>query len=219
MLVSHLKTKKHFSFQFAFYPSILPLTWNYVDWSHSYSLLCMKAFLSSNTDSSLHWLTRSKIDWLIFSCISYHMSSSPWCHAGTSLGGMAPILAPLVAWLPWYPPGCLARMAAPGGMSSLVAFKVAWLPPGGWWWVLVATSGSCGRWVLVGVMQIPDTGHGPQNHSSPHSPAPATCLPCPMWKLVPFQIKLNTFGNVEKLKSAHISCLHPREVPPPVSVY
>ena len=38
---------------------------------------------------------------------------------------------------------------------------VPMLAPGGWWWVLVATSGSCGRWVLVGVMQIPDTGHGP----------------------------------------------------------
>ena len=192
MLASHLKTEKHFSF----------LTWNYVDWSHLYSLLCMMAFLSSNTDSSLHWLTRSKIDWLICSCISYHMRSSPWCHAG--------ILAPLVAWLPCYPPGCLTPMAAPGGMSSLVASKVAWLPPGGWWWVLVATSGSCGRWVLVGVMQIPDTGHGPQNHSSPHSPAGS--LPClPKVETGPFSNQDKNLGKCGKAKI----CLHPGEVSPP----
>ena len=31
-----------------------------------------------------------------------------------------------------FPPGGLAPMVAPGGISSLVASKVAWLPPGGW---------------------------------------------------------------------------------------
>ena len=105
------------------------------------------------------------------------------------------------------PPGGLAPVVAPGGMSSLVASKVAWLPPGGWRWVLVATSGSCGRWVLVGVMQIPDTGHGPDT-TRLHTPHPP---PYPPKKLVQVRIspgKVSDGLPVRFSPSACIRCEH-----------
>ena len=61
--------------------------------------------------------------------------------------------------------------------------------------MLVATSGSCGRWVLVGVMQIPDTGHGP------HATRRLTSLP----SMETFEIRIQKdekllLGAVEELQ-------------------
>ena len=101
------------------------------------------------------------------------------------LGGSQPSLVQSLAWilltlltfslmitaLSFNHPASPYQLWLPSSSSSYISYAIAhkrchaglvpMLAPGGWWWVLVATSGSCGRWVLVGVMQIPDTGHGP----------------------------------------------------------